>query len=58
MYALSIVYILAFFVAVYINYLIRKSQGLSVSAFVLLMPGVFGAEIVWLYGRMKKKKSN
>lgn len=55
-YSQFIVYILAAFVAVYVNYLIRKSVGLSIDIFTLLIPLILGGVIVWLYGQIKKKK--
>lgn len=51
-----IIYMLAFGVAVYINYLIRKSLCLSTDVFIVLLPGFFGFGVVWLYNRIKNKE--
>lgn len=52
-----VVYGLAFLVAVCINYLIRKSVGLSINPFVVLRPGVFGFMVVWMIMITKRNKS-
>lgn len=46
-----------FLVAVCINYLIRKSVGLSINPFVVLRPGVFGFMVVWMIMITKRNKS-
>lgn len=38
-------------------HLIRKSLCLSTDVFIMLLPGIFGFGIVWLYNRIKNKKT-
>lgn len=51
-----IVYILAFGIAVYANYLIRESLSLTTNMLAVLLPGSLGFGVVWLYGRIKNNK--